>query len=119
MGCSQEIQDAAVAACGQVAAHEQAFWQMAYEGWDWWQLKNTKSDSVIVFYLCAWGSQQDWRRMPKGKLARQSAMDIRLQYCSNMAHAAMPFIARQALSHDGGDLDKYFEGHSAYWQTLW
>jgi len=32
MGCSQEIQDAAAAACGQVAAHEQAFWQMAYEG---------------------------------------------------------------------------------------
>ncbi len=32
MGCSQEDKDAAVAACGKVAAHEQAFWQMAYEG---------------------------------------------------------------------------------------
>lgn len=29
---SQEDKDAAVAACGKVAAHEQAFWQMAYEG---------------------------------------------------------------------------------------
>lgn len=28
----QEEKDAAVEACGKVAEHERAFWQMAYEG---------------------------------------------------------------------------------------
>lgn len=30
VNCVQEVQEQAIAVCAEVAAHEQAFWQMAY-----------------------------------------------------------------------------------------